>query len=90
MAIKNAQKLVNQTGNLAIPLHIRNAPTKLMKDIGYGKNYKYAHEYKDNFTELEFLPEKIKGTKFYEPSNNQRENETRKWLKKRWKDKYEY
>jgi len=90
LAIKNAQKLVNQTGNLAIPLHIRNAPTKLMKDIGYGKNYKYAHEYKDNFTELEFLPEKIKGTKFYEPSNNQRENETRKWLKKRWKDKYEY
>ena len=90
LAIKNAQKLVNQTGNLAIPLHIRNAPTKLMKDIGYGKNYKYAHEYKDNFTELEFLPEKIKGTKFYEPSNNQRENETRKWLKKRWKEKYGY
>ena len=90
LAIKNAQKLVNQTGNLAIPLHIRNAPTKLMKDIGYGKNYKYAHEYKDNFTELEFLPEKIKGTKFYEPSNNQRENETRKWLKKRWKEKYRY
>jgi len=58
LAIKNAQKLVNQTGNLAVPLHIRNAPTKLMKDIGYGKNYKYAHEYKDNFTELEFLPEK--------------------------------
>ena len=90
LAIKNAQKLVNQTGNLAVPLHIRNAPTKLMKDIGYGKNYKYAHEYKDNFTELEFLPEKIKGTKFYEPSNNQRENETRKWLKKRWKEKYGY
>ena len=90
IAIKDAQKIVNQTGNLAVPLHIRNAPTKLMKDIGYGKNYKYAHEYENNFTELEFLPNKIKGSKFYNPGNNQRENEIRKWLKKRWKDKYNY
>ncbi len=90
MAIKDAQKIVNQTGNLAVPLHIRNAPTKLMKDIGYGKNYKYAHEYENNFTELEFLPQKIKGLKFYDPGNNQREDEIRKWLKKRWKDKYSY
>ncbi|MBI9039625.1 MAG: replication-associated recombination protein A [Bacteroidales bacterium] len=90
MAIKDAQKLVKRSGNLAVPLHLRNAPTKLMKDIDYGKNYKYAHDFDNNFTELEFLPDKVKGSKFYDPGNNQRENEIRKWLKKRWKEKYNY
>ena len=90
VAIKDAQMLVQQTGNLPVPLHLRNAPTKLMKDIGYGKDYKYAHQHTDNFVDLEFLPEKISGTKFYEPGNNQRENEDRKKLKNRWKSKYGY
>ncbi len=90
VAIKNAQKTVKQTGDLAVPLPIRNAPTKLMKDIGYGKGYKYAHEYDQNFIDHEFLPEKIKGKKFYDPGNNARENELRKFLKQRWKDKYAY
>ncbi|MFC2111299.1 replication-associated recombination protein A [Bacteroidota bacterium] len=89
-AIKDAQQIVKSTGDLAVPLHIRNAPTKLMKDIGYGKEYKYAHNYEDNFAESEFLPDKIKGTKFYEPGNNARENELRNNLKKLWKDKYNY
>ncbi len=89
-AIKQAEQKVNQTGDLPVPLHIRNAPSKLMKDIGYGKGYKYAHEYDNNFTEQEFLPEKIAGTKFYEPGNNARENELRKWLKALWKGKYKY
>ena len=90
MAIKEAQSLVQKTGNLPVPLHLRNAPTKLMKDIGYGKDYKYAHQHKDNFVELEFLPEEISGTKFYDPGNNIRENEDRKKLKNRWKTKYGY
>lgn len=90
VAIKDAQKTVKQTGDLAVPLPIRNAPTKLMKDIGYGKGYKYAHEYDQNFIDHEFLPEKIKGKKFYNPGNNARENELRKFLKQRWKDKYDY
>ncbi len=90
IAIKDAQKTVNQTGDLPVPLHIRNAPTKLMKDIGYGKGYKYAHEYDQNFIDHEFLPEKIDGKKFYNPGNNARENELRKFLKQRWKDKYDY
>jgi len=90
LAIDDALALVKKTGDLPVPLHMRNAPTKLMKDIGYGKNYKYAHAYENNFTELEFLPEKIKGTKFYEPGKNAREEDTRKWLKSRWKDKYGY
>jgi len=90
VAIKNAQKTVKQTGDLAVPLPIRNAPTKLMKDIGYGKGYKYVHEYDQNFIDHEFLPEKIKGKKFYDPGNNARENELRKFLKQRWKDKYAY
>ena len=70
MAIGNAQALVQKTGNLPVPLPLRNAPTRLMKDIGYGKEYKYAHQYEGNFTDLEFLPEKIKGSKLYEPGNN--------------------
>jgi putative ATPase len=90
MAIKQAESKVKQTGDLPVPLHIRNAPTKLMKDIGYGDGYKYAHDYDNNFTEQEFLPEVIAGTKFYEPGNNARENELRKRLKGLWKGKYRY
>ncbi|RLD76355.1 MAG: replication-associated recombination protein A [Bacteroidetes bacterium] len=90
MAIKQAETKVIQTGDLPVPLSIRNAPTKLMKNVGYGKGYKYAHDFDNNFTELEFLPEKIVGTKFYEPGNNARENELRKRLKAWWKKKYNY
>lgn len=90
MAIDEALALVRKTGDLPVPLHIRNAPTKLMKDIGYSKNYKYAHSYENNFAEQEFLPEKIKGQKFYDPGKNAREEETRKWLRSRWKQKYKY
>jgi putative ATPase len=90
LAIKEAQSLVQQTGNLPVPLHLRNAPTKLMKDIGYGKDYKYAHQHTDNFVKQEFLPDKISDTKFYEPGINIREKEDRKKLKNRWKSKYGY
>ncbi|HHL57334.1 MAG TPA: replication-associated recombination protein A [Bacteroidetes bacterium] len=90
MAINEAQATVKKTGNLPVPLHLRNAPTKLMKEIGYGEDYKYAHQYDNNFVELEFLPDKLKGTILYDPGNNPRENETRKTLKKRWKNKYNY
>jgi putative ATPase len=89
-AINDAQALVQKTGNLPVPLHLRNAPTKLMKDIGYGKEYKYAHQYKNNFVDLEFLPDKIKGTTLYEPGENPREQETRKGLKQKWTNKYKY
>lgn len=89
-AINNAQQIVRQTGDLSIPLHLRNAPTKLMKDLNYGKDYKYAHNYENNFAEQEFLPEEIKNTKLYEPGNNARENSFRDFLKKRWKSKYGY
>ncbi|OYT11767.1 MAG: AAA family ATPase [Bacteroidetes bacterium 4572_114] len=90
LAIDDALALVKKTGNLPVPLHIRNAPTKLMKDIGYGKDYKYAHGYENNFVDHEFLPDKIKGRKFFEPGKNSREEEMRKWLKTRWKEKYGY
>ncbi|MDP2724502.1 MAG: replication-associated recombination protein A [Bacteroidales bacterium] len=90
MAIKEAQALVQKTGNLPVPLHLRNAPTKLMKDIGYGKNYEYAHQFPGNFVEEEFLPKDIIGTTFYAPGNNPRENEDRKRMKDRWKTKYHY
>ncbi|OYU96342.1 MAG: AAA family ATPase [Bacteroidetes bacterium B1(2017)] len=90
MAIEEAMATVAKTGNLPVPLHLRNAPTKLMKELNYGKEYAYAHAYKDNFVEQEFLPENIKGQKFYEPGNNPRENEQRAFLKARWKDKYKY
>jgi putative ATPase len=90
MAIENASGLVKETGDLPVPLHIRNAPTALMKEIGYGKNYKYAHSYEGNFTELEFFPEKIAGTKLYEPGKNARENEMREFLRKLWGEKYGY
>ena len=89
-AIKNAQQLVKETGDLSVPLSLRNAPTKLMKELGYGDNYKYAHNHENNFAEHEFLPEEIKNTTFYNPGNNPRENGLREFLKHRWKDKYGY
>jgi len=88
MAIKNAQESVRDTGDLSVPLPLRNAPTKLMKELGYGENYKYAHDYEDNFKELEFLPDELKGTAFYVPGDNKREIALKEFLKKRWKDKY--
>ena len=89
-AIGAAQSAVKQFGDLPVPLHIRNAPTKLMKDMSYGKDYQYSHLGEGNFIEQEYLPEKIAGTKFYDPGNNARENELRKFLKERWKGKYGY
>ena len=90
MAIGDALAAVQQHGDLPVPLHIRNAPTKLMKNMDYGKGYKYAHQYENNFVEQEFLPDIIAGTKLYNPGNNARENELRKFLKERWKEKYGY
>lgn len=90
MAINKAQQLVKNTGDLSVPLHLRNAPTKLMKDLDYGKEYKYSHDYDENFTEQEFLPDEIKNNRLYEPGNNPRENQFRDILKKRWKSKYNY
>jgi putative ATPase len=89
-AIGAAMGLVKQTGNLPVPLHLRNAPTKLMKNIGYGKDYKYAHSFENNFVDLDFLPDAIKGTKIYEPGNNPREYESKEKLKKLWGDRYKY
>ena len=88
MAIGNAQQTVKQTGDLSVPLALRNAPTKLMKDLGYGQDYKYAHNYENNFIAEEFLPEELSGTSFYEPGTNQREHVIKEFLKSRWKDKY--
>jgi putative ATPase len=90
MAIQNAYRSFKDYGDLPVPLHIRNAPTKLMKNIGYGKDYKYAHDFDRNFVEQEFLPDKIRGKKFYEPQDNPRENELRARLKSLWKSKYNY
>ena len=90
MAIGEALEAVKRYGDLPVPLQIRNAPTKLMKNLDYGKDYKYSHLGEGNFIEQEYLPEKIKGSKFYDPGNNTRENELRKFLKERWKDKYGY
>ena len=90
MAINKALSAVKLHGDLPVPLHLRNAPTNLMKTMDYGKDYKYAHNYNNNFVDIEFLPEKIIGTKFYEPGENVREEEVRKFLKVRWKDKYDY
>lgn len=90
MAIENALSTVRQTGDLPVPLSIRNAPTKLMKNLDYGKGYQYAHSYEGNFASMEFLPDQLKGTKFYEPGNNAREEELRKYLRARWKEKYGY
>ena len=90
MAINEAQSLVQKTGDLSIPIHLRNAPTKLMKDLDYGKDYKYSHNYPNNFVEQQFLPDEISGTKLYEPGNNARENQFRDILKNRWKNSYDY
>ena len=90
LAISKAQKMVKETGDLSIPLHLRNAPTKLMKELNYGKEYKYAHNYENNFIDQEFLPDEIKNSKIYDPGNNTRENNFRKFLKQRWKGKYDY
>ena len=89
-AINNALQSVENTGNLPVPLHLRNSPTKLMKNIGYGKDYKYAHSYENNFVFQEFLPDKISNSTFYKPGNNSKENEIRIKLKNMWRDKYKY
>jgi len=90
MAIANAAQAVKDNGDLPVPLHLRNAPTKLMKDLGYGEDYKYAHSFTSNFINQEYLPEQLAGVKFYEPMNNARENEIRAYLKRLWGDKYNY
>lgn len=90
MAIGAAQEAVRKYGDLPVPLHLRNAPTGLMKKLNYGKDYEYAHSFENNFVHLNYLPEKIEGTTFYEPGKNAREEEVRKFLKTRWKDKYGY
>jgi putative ATPase len=90
LAIRNAQKKIRESGDLPVPLHLRNAPTKLMKNIGYGKEYQYAHDFPGNFVNVEFLPDKISGTKFYEPQENTREKEIRKHMQNLWKKKYNY
>ncbi|RIV46795.1 replication-associated recombination protein A [Flagellimonas pelagia] len=90
IAINEAQQAVRQTGDLSVPLAIRNAPTKLMKDIGYGQGYAYAHDHENNFADMEFLPDEISGTTFYRPGNNPREKAMKDFLKSRWKDKYGY
>jgi putative ATPase len=88
-AVGKAQQAVKQTGDLSVPLALRNAPTKLMKDLGYGEEYKYAHDYENNFVSLEFLPDELSGTTFYKPGDNQRERAIKEFLKNRWKDKYD-
>ena len=90
IAIKNAQETVKNTGDLSVPLDLRNAPTQLMKDLGYKANYKYDHDFEANFAKQEFLPEELRGTTFYEPGNNAREIAQRDFLKQRWQDKYKY
>ncbi|HSV76559.1 MAG TPA: replication-associated recombination protein A [Bacteroidales bacterium] len=90
LAIQNARESVKSSGDLPVPLSLRNTPTKLMKEIGYGQGYQYAHDFDQNFANMEFLPDKVKGTKFYDPGNNQRENEIRARLKALWKQKYGY
>jgi len=90
IAIQNAHREIERSRDCAVPLHLRNAPTKLMKEIGYGKDYKYAHDYENNFANIEFLPDKIKGKKFYDPGNNKREDEIRQRLQSLWGKKYNY
>ena len=90
LAIGTAQKLVQETGDLSVPLNLRNAPTKLMKDLEYGVDYKYSHDYPDNFIAQEFLPEAVSGTKIYNPGKNPREQQFKETLKNRWKNKYGY
>lgn len=90
VAIDAALNVVRKAGDLPVPLHIRNAPTKLMKNLGYGKNYEYSHSYENNFSPQEYLPPEIAGSKFYDPGKNAREEELRKYLKALWKEKYKY
>ena len=90
MSLNKAQKAVKDYGDAPVPLHLRNAPTGLMRDLDYGKGYQYAHDFENNFAEQEYLPDRLKGQKFYEPGANARENELRRFLKERWKDKYGY
>lgn len=90
LAIEEALSATKENGDLPVPLHLRNAPTKLMKELSYGREYQYAHDYENNFAFLEYLPEKISGTKFYDPGENAKEKELREFLKKRWKEKYGY
>ena len=90
MALANAEAAVKRWGDLPVPLHLRNAPTKLMKEIGYSDGYKYAHDYEGNFAKQEYLPQGLEGSRFYEPGNNARENETRRSLHEHWADKYGY
>ena len=90
MAINKAQQTVSETGDLSVPLHLRNAPTKLMKDLGYGQDYQYAHDYQGNFVDAEFLPESLDGKAFYEPGENKRENALRQALSEKWKGRYKY
>jgi putative ATPase len=90
MAIGKAQQVVKQTGDLPVPIHLRNAPTKLMKELGYGEEYKYSHDFANNFAEQEFLPTEISETTFFEPGENAREKEIRQFLKNRWQNKYGY
>ena len=90
VAINEAQQLVKQTGDLSVPIHLRNAPTKLMKELGYGEEYQYSHSYENNFSAQEYLPDEIQNTALYNPGNNVRENEMRNFLKNRWKNKYGY
>ncbi len=90
MAINKAQEVVAQTGDLSVPLHLRNAPTKLMKELGYGNEYKYAHDFEHHFVQQEFLPNELSGTTFYQPSEYSREKDLKEFLKQRWKDKYNY
>lgn len=81
---------MRETGNLAVPLHLRNAPTRLMKEIGYGKDYQYSHDQAGGFSAQEYLPDTLSGKKIYDPGNNARERETREQLKKLWGEKYGY
>ena len=89
-AINKAQQMVKQTGDLSVPIHLRNAPTKLMKELGYGKDYQYAHDYEGNFAFQDYLPDELQGETFYEPSDNPRENALREYLKKHWGNRYSY
>ena len=88
MAINNAMDFVNKSGSLSVPLHIRNAPTQLMKNLGYGTKYKYPHSYEGNFAEQEFLPDEVSGTTFYVPGENKHEQDLRNRLRNWWGDKY--
>jgi len=88
MAINDALSMVEETGNLPVPLHLRNAPTKLMKQLNYGKNYKYSHNYENNFVEQEFMPEKLKGRSIWKPQNNATESKLKEFLHRLWKNRF--